>query len=153
MRKPWMYPSSCRIFAISTLSLLAGKSTRVCLADTPLRMRVSMSEIGSVMFSFPLPGALRDAGDVAFERRLPEAQPAHRELAHVGARSSAQLAPVAEPDLVLRRLGLFGHLCSRSHQFVLKGMPRSCSSLRASSSVFAVVTTDTFIPRALSTFM
>ena len=31
---------------------------------------------------------------------------------------------------------------------VLNGMPRSCSSLRDSSSVFAVVTTEMFIPRA-----
>ena len=35
----------------------------------------------------------------------------------------------------------------------LKGMPMNCISLRASSSVLAVVTTDTFMPRALSTFM
>ena len=33
------------------------------------------------------------------------------------------------------------------------GIPMNCSSLRASSSVLAVVTTDTFMPRALSTFM
>ena len=33
------------------------------------------------------------------------------------------------------------------------GIPMNCSSFRASSSVFAVVTTDTFMPRALSTFM
>ena len=32
-------------------------------------------------------------------------------------------------------------------------MPMNCSSFRASSSVFAVVTTETFMPRALSTFM
>jgi len=35
----------------------------------------------------------------------------------------------------------------------LNGMPSSWSSLRDSSSVFAVVTTEMFIPRALSTFM
>ena len=35
----------------------------------------------------------------------------------------------------------------------LNGIPMNCSSLRASSSVLAVVTTDTFMPRALSTFM
>jgi hypothetical protein len=33
------------------------------------------------------------------------------------------------------------------------GIPINCNSFRASSSVFAVVTTDTFMPRALSTFM
>src|SRR5258705_7794611 len=138
MRNPWMYPSSWRIRAISALSLLAGRSTRACLADTALRMRVSMSEIGSViscsLLSKPksqipnpksqiptesrpvgvgdsgsglwdLPRALRHARHVAFERQLPEAQAAHRELAHVGARPPAQPAPVAEADLVLGRLG------------------------------------------------
>ncbi len=35
----------------------------------------------------------------------------------------------------------------------LNGMPRSCSSFRDSSSVFADVTTEMFMPRALSTFM
>ena len=38
-------------------------------------------------------------------------------------------------------------------QFCLNGMPMNCRSFRASSSVFAVVTNDTFMPRALSTFM
>src|SRR5947208_1811299 len=40
--------------AISAFSLLAGISTRACFADTALRMRVSMSEIGSVIFAVSL---------------------------------------------------------------------------------------------------
>src|SRR5262245_3686541 len=36
--------------AISAFSLLAGMSTRRCFAVTALRMRESMSEIGSVIF-------------------------------------------------------------------------------------------------------
>ena len=36
-------------------------------------------------------------------------------------------------------------------QFCLNGMPINWSSRRASSSVFAVVTTEMFMPRALST--
>src|SRR5918993_5668583 len=46
---PWMYPSSWRMRAISAFNLEAGMSTRVCLECTALRMRVSMSAIGSVM--------------------------------------------------------------------------------------------------------
>lgn len=38
-------------------------------------------------------------------------------------------------------------------QFALNGMPINWSSFLASSSVRAVVTTDTFRPRGLSTFM
>src|SRR5262245_38009057 len=121
--------------AISALSLLAGMSTRACLADTAFRKRVSMSEIGSVICvlsrqlpttnsQFPtfrrkpwrkagpgswesglgslLPGALRHARDIAFERQLPEAQPAHVELPHERTRPSAQLAAIALANLVLR---------------------------------------------------
>src|SRR6266566_1879492 len=131
-----MYPSSWRIRAISAFSLLAGRSTRACLAVTALRMRESMSEIGSVISVslsyksqipgsksqtpsnsqisgiwrlgcgfWDLPAALGHPGDVALERELAEAKAAHRELPDVGARPSAQPAAVAQPDLVLRRLG------------------------------------------------
>src|SRR6185436_8599166 len=112
-------------------------------------------------------------------RQLAEAQAAQGELAHVGARPAAQAASVAQPDLELRRLGFLRDLCGRGHfcplsrrhalkgvpstlqatvfgpslQLALNGMPMNCRSLRASWSVFAVVTTDTFMPRALSTFM
>src|ERR1051325_643908 len=110
--------------AISAFSLLAGMSTRACLAVTALRMRESMSEIGSVIFVVSLlnpkiprdlPRTLRHARHVAFERQLAEAEAAHRELAHVGARTAAQPAAVAQANLVLRRLGFLGNLCSRRH--------------------------------------
>src|SRR5882672_8656948 len=122
-----MYPSSWRIRAISALSLLAGRSTRACLADTALRMRESMSEIGSVIFvslsQIPnprdLPTALGHASDVAFKRQLAEAEAAHRELAHVGARPPAQPAAVAQANPVLRWLGFLGNLCSGGHSLIL----------------------------------
>src|SRR2546423_2340655 len=42
----------------------------------------------------------------------------------------------------------------RLHDYEARnGIPINWRSFRASSSVFAVVTTDTFMPRALSTFM
>src|SRR6185503_14703755 len=108
-------------------------STRACLAATPLRMRVSMSEIGSVMSALSknqtvwraaaLPGTLRDAGHVAFERQLPEAQAAHVELAHVGSRAAAQMAAVAVTDLVLQRLFFAGDFCRCSHSFAFSLWP------------------------------
>src|SRR5205823_11291316 len=86
--------------AMSPLMRDAGMSTRVCLAVTALRIRVSISAMGSVIFPLStinsqlsasgLPAALGDACDVALERELAAAQAAQRELAHVGARTAAQ---------------------------------------------------------------
>src|SRR6185312_798423 len=45
-----------------------------------------------------LPAALGDARDITFQRQFPEAQTAERELAHVGARTAAEAAAVAQPD-------------------------------------------------------
>src|SRR6185503_17830774 len=130
--------------AISAFSLLAGMSTRACLADTALRMRASMSEIGSVIFVVSLlnpksqhpqsqipatsqivgiwrfglrdlPAALRHARHVALERQLAETEPAHRELAHVGAWASAEAAAVPQANPVFGGLGFLGNLRSRRH--------------------------------------
>src|SRR5262245_48143207 len=122
--------------AISAFSRDAGTSTRVCLAVTALRIRVSMSAIGSVIklrLSSPchvpkrlgtrapapapslLPAALRDARDVALERQLAEAEAAQRELAHERAWAPAQLAAVTQPNPVLRRFQFLGHLRGRCH--------------------------------------
>src|SRR5688572_5220333 len=46
---PWIYPSLSRMRAISTLSRDDGISTRACRAMVALRMRDSMSAIGSVI--------------------------------------------------------------------------------------------------------
>src|SRR5580765_5789211 len=111
--------------AISAFSRDAGMSTRVCLAVTALRIRASMSAMGSVISfcsqvstigsSGLLPAALGDARDVAFERELAEAQAAQREFAHVGARAAAQAAAVPQADLEFRRLLFFRDLCSGGH--------------------------------------
>src|SRR6185369_12018113 len=100
----------------------AGMSTRVCLAVTALRIRDSMSAIGSVIFStlsFPrsaLPAALRHAGDVAFQREFPEAKAAERELPHVSTRAAAQVAAVAQSDLELRLFVFFRNLGGCCHK-------------------------------------
>src|SRR5262249_42694073 len=114
-----------------------------------------------------LPAALRHACDVALKRQLPKTEAAERELPQVPARSATQAAPVTQTDLELGRLHFLRDLCCGCHmnsslfrcsrvfaresaQFCRNGIPMNCKSLRASSSLFAVVTTDTFIPRALS---
>src|SRR5580765_460361 len=108
------------------------------------------------------PTTLGYSRDVALERQLAEAQPAQRELPHVGARTAAQMAAVAQANLELRLLLFFGDLRGGCHNSsapsqllsaARNGMPTNCNSFRASSSVFADVTTHTFMPRALSTFM
>src|SRR5690606_18885672 len=100
-----MKPSSRRTLAMATLSLDDGIRTDSWRAATPLRMRVSMSAIGSlmVMASPPLPTRLRHARDLAFERQPAEADATQRKLTHVAARPSAQLAAVALSHRVLRR--------------------------------------------------
>src|SRR4051794_34022431 len=118
--------------AMSALIRDAGMSTRVRLAITAFRIRVSMSAIGSVIESQPsscfvlrtsclvpsLPAAFRDTGDVALERQLPEAQAAQRKLPHVGARAPAQVAAVPKPDLEFRRLLFFRDLGGSGHCFL-----------------------------------
>src|SRR6266850_801675 len=127
--------------AISAFSRDAGISTRVCLAVTALRIRVSISAIGSVIsLNSKLihqltrsPTALGDSRDVTLERQLPEAQAAQRELSHVGARTAAQAAAVAQPDLELRLFQFLRDFCSSGHsQFCRNGIPMNCSSFRAS---------------------
>src|SRR5436309_759969 len=105
-RKFLMKPSSFRISAIRTLSREAGMSTFSCSAPLALRMRVRRSAIGSLRIR-PLPARLHDARNLALERQLAEAEPAHLELPEVGARAAAQLAAVIGARAELRlTLGL-----------------------------------------------
>src|SRR5207249_4489277 len=86
-RKFLMKPSSFRISATRTLSLDAGMSTFSCSARLALRMRVSMSAIGSLRMG--LPARLHDAGHLALERQLAEAQTTHLELPEIAAWAAA----------------------------------------------------------------
>src|SRR6476661_7627172 len=115
-----------------------------------------MSAIGSEMFMGSLPARLRDAGQLAEERALPEADAAQREPPDEGTRSSAHRAAVIRLHLVLRgslRLGDHRFLGHRSppRAYEAKGMPRSSRSFLDSSSVFAVVTMLISSPRRRST--
>src|SRR5437868_2524977 len=118
-----MKPSSFKMRAISSLMFETGTSTFWCLAAYALRMRVSISAIGSVITSpesvtsdqLPvaselqlrtdnwslatryLPTRLRHAGNVAFERQPAEADAAERELAQIAFAASATPAAVMHP--------------------------------------------------------
>src|SRR5262245_17131865 len=149
-----------------------GTSVRAWRARTALRMRVSMSEIGSFILSHPRagpsrpgrlsPARLRHPGDEPLERQVAETDAAHLEPAHVGTRPPAPLAAVAVADRELggppdRRLPRLRRHRRCPSSFPLRqaapsrrnGSPSAARRLRASSSVFAVVTIVTFMPRAL----
>src|SRR5262245_36486577 len=110
-----MKPSSLRMRAISRLVRDAGTTTSVCRARDAFRTRVSMSAMGSEMFIRFLPARLGDAGQLALEGALAEADAAQGEPAHERTRPAAHRAAVIGPDAELRlpaRLGderLLGH--------------------------------------------
>src|SRR5262245_40961840 len=119
--------------AISTLSLDVGTSTLISRARFPFRTRVSMSAMGSYMFiGFPLPARLDHAGDVAGQRQLAEADPAHLELPDVGPGAAAGAAPVvlADPELRLP-LGLGNERQLRHYPYLLTGSGTACRGRRA----------------------
>src|SRR5262245_23916957 len=150
-RKFLMNPSSLRSSTMRIFSLEDGMSTFSCSARLALRMRVSRSAMGS-LFMIASPARLDHARHLALEGQLPEAQTAELELPQVAARASTQLTAAIGATGELRgalRLhderGL-GHSGASS----LNGMPRCVRSALASSSVRAVVTMLTSIPRTLS---
>src|SRR5438105_6195591 len=133
-----MKPSLRSTSAIESFIFDAGMFTYSCFAVTALRIRVSMSAIGSVMFkacvsSFSrahplqvlsgrtaicdpaLPARLLHSGQLSLKRHPPEADPAQREIADVGARPPAHFAAVLCAHAVLRLtvrpddLGRFRH--------------------------------------------
>src|SRR5690606_11672091 len=107
-----------------------GIETLVCFAIKALRMRVSISAIGSLTFmpaiSCFLPTGLHHTGDVAFERQLAEADPAQLELADVAARAATALAAVPHADIELAALFPVGHALLRHVNSYLL----ACSVLR-----------------------
>src|SRR5436190_18870735 len=130
---------SFSIFAISTFSFETGMSTRRCFAPQALRMRVSISAIGSVMliksissfYRIPiqspqfagfvgrvenewLPARLAHAGDVARQRQVSETDSADAEFSQERARSSAPPTPVVLTHSELRLpLALLHHGLTR----------------------------------------
>src|ERR1700722_15402829 len=96
-----MKPSDLRMCARASLRWLAGTSVRSCRARPALRIRVSMSAMGSVIMASP--AGLDHARELAPEREHPEADPAKLEVTVVGARATANLATVPVPGGELLR--------------------------------------------------
>src|SRR5215213_6866587 len=100
---------------MSTLTREVGISTVSCSALFALRIRVSMSAIGSVSIWCLLPRALRHAGDRALVGELPQADPAEPELLEDRARAPTAVAAGVLANLVPRLAGclddqgLLGH--------------------------------------------
>src|SRR5450756_2738705 len=127
-----MKPSCRRIRAISRLVREAGTTTSACRARDALRMRVSMSAIGSETFIDSLPARLGDAGQLAEERSLTEADAAQPKAPHVRARATANEATMVGLNLVLRRPLRLGDHRLLSHGFSLPAprRRRACRGVR-----------------------
>src|SRR5438477_3208419 len=108
------------MFATASFNFDEGIGTSSWNAVLALRMRVSMSAIGSVIVTArrpPSPGALRHAGNLARVRHLAQAQAAEAEVAVHRARAAALPAPRVRTHLELRLPHLLldeSLLCHRS---------------------------------------
>src|SRR5688572_12955194 len=154
--------------------------TSSCIATLPLRMRVSMSAMGSVivMSSDPLPTGLRDAGNLAGVDHGAEADAAEPELAVHRLRPAAATAAGVGPHLELRLALRLLDQCLLRHYFFLplccwgplrfflggwikpsgpssparrNGKPNASRKALPSSLVPAVVTMVMSMPRVVST--
>src|SRR3990172_11633150 len=99
-----MNPSCLSVSAREIFSLEAGMSVKSCRAVRALRIRVSISAIGSVTIVLVLPTGLLDSGQMAFQGKLSEADAAELERAQESSGPAAAVATVAVPNLELRRL-------------------------------------------------
>src|ERR1700730_15861302 len=113
-----------------------------CRASDALRMRVSMSAIGSLIV-IRLPARLGDARNLASQRQTAEADATQREPADEGPRPAAQFAAVVllgfEPSRSVRfdDQGCFGH--SLNTASCVRFSPRSgCLSTRRRINKFTV---------------
>src|SRR5579871_1796657 len=90
---------------MSIFSRDAGMMTQSCLAINALRIRVSISAIGSVVTPTPVtsPARLHQPGDFAPVGQGAQADPAQPELPEHRARPAAVAAAVVAPHLELRR--------------------------------------------------
>src|SRR3954451_12170221 len=128
------------------------------MATLALRIRVSMSAMGSVMVMVapPSPAGLLDAGQFPGVRELPEADPAEHELAEHRVGATAALAPGVGPHLELRLALVLLDQCLLGHGYCcpsrLNGKPKASSRALPSALVRAVVTIVMSIPRVESTW-
>src|SRR5689334_19964052 len=145
------YPSFTSVFAMASLCRDQGMSTVALRACAPLRMRVSISAMGSVVIG--LPTRLREAGDLPLARQVAQAEPAHAEPPEERARPPAERAAVVRADLELRRPRGLHHQRRFRHElpYARNGMPSARSSALPSASLRALVQIVTVKPLILST--
>src|SRR5688500_17417125 len=131
----------------------AGMRTVSCMATLALRMRVSMSAMGSVIV-IASPARLGHAGNLAGVDQLSQADAAEPELAVHRLRATATAAPCVGAHLELGLALLLVDQCLLCHYCCpsrLNGKPKASSKARPSASVRAVVTMVMSIPRGVST--
>src|SRR5580765_2945388 len=134
-----------------------GMRTLSCSATLALRMRVSMSAIGSVIVIVRLlsPAGLRHAGHFAGVHHLSQADAAEPELAVHRTRSTAAAAPRVRAHLELGLALLLLDECLLRHACYcpsrLNGKPNASRRALPSASVRAVVTIVMSMPRGEST--
>src|SRR5262245_14897064 len=138
--------------AISSLSREVGISARSCIALLALRMRVSMSAIGSVCIRNLSPARLGHARDRALMREIAQADAAEPELPEDRARAAAAVAARVLARLVARLAGCLGDQGLLGHYWSLlsapaNGRPRARRSAIPCSSFSAVVVIATSRPR------
>src|SRR3954467_7354477 len=124
--------------AISTFIFDEGIFTDSCNALFALRMRLSMSAIGSVSIPCLLPARLRHTRNHALVRQLAQADPAEAELLEHGARAPAAVAPRVIPHLELLRLLLLHNERLPRHLLIppVVAAERQAESLQQRTSVF-----------------
>src|ERR1700728_660516 len=89
-----------------------------CIATLALRMRVSMSAIGSVIvMANPLPTGLGDAGDLTGVHQLTKTDTAEPELTEDRLRTSAATAAGVAAHLELRLALLLLNQCLLGHGY------------------------------------
>src|SRR2546423_8939139 len=150
--------------ASASFSFEDGMTTSSCMATFPLRIRVSMSAMGSVMVMVVptrrrswLPRGLGHAGDLARMGHLPQADPAQAEPAVDGFGAATPVAAGVGPHLELGLSLLLLDERLLGHALYVLSPARRKGKLKASnrafpwSSVRAVVTIVIFIPRTVST--
>src|ERR1041384_2470073 len=127
------------------------------MATFPLRIRVSMSAMGSVMVMSYLPRRFGHAGDLARMGHLPQADPAEAEPTVDSLGPAATVAPGVGPHLELglalllldeRLLGHARYVLSPARR---NGKLKASNRALPSAFVRAVVTIVMFMPRPVST--
>src|SRR4029079_18628910 len=134
-----------------------GMATVSCIARFALRMRLSMSAIGSVSIACLLPTGLGHAGDCTLVGECTEADPAELVPAEHGPRPAAAVAARVGANAVLRLALLLhaerglGHVSYASLLSVANGIPSARRSALPCSSVSAVVVIAMSRPRIAGT--